>query len=43
MRLLNVGYLQDQDAQHTKQLAKKETLLKEKKEAKKEKEFQAKF
>lgn len=40
-RLLNVGYLQDQDARHIKQLAEKDALLKEKKEAKKERKFQA--
>lgn len=40
-RLLNVAYLQDQDAVYTKQLAEKEELQKKKKEAKKDREFQA--
>lgn len=40
-KLLNVGYLQDQDAEYAKRQAEKKELQKKKNEAKKEREFQA--
>lgn len=39
--MLNVGYLQDQDAEYAKRQAEKDELQKKKNEAKKEREFQA--